>query len=431
MQDSAAANNVRAVVIFTPSCCYCLHPIAPTLEWSAPMLLSGGNVLDPAGKILPQHSVLIEEGRVKAVGPDADFDGFAGALFDTSGCTVMPGLIDCHVHLVFGGEGNPRPVLHELSDAAITLKALRNAQITLRGGITAVRDCGGKDYLEFAVRDAIQRGTFAGPTIRAVGRMICMTGGHGNHIARVADGVDDVVRAVREQIHAGCDQIKIMATGGVMTPGVNPEDAHYSAEEMAAGVAEGKRFHRKAASHAQGGQGILNAARAGVASIEHGIFMTDECVEEMLRQKTALVPTLAAVNNILANADKGIPAYVVEKSQRVAERHRDSIRKFHRAGGTIAMGTDAGTPYNLHGENALELEYMVEVGIPARDALLSATRNAADLLDLPKQGRVEAGCDADLLVVQGDPVKDITFASRQEHHKAVFKHGRQITDVTL
>jgi imidazolonepropionase-like amidohydrolase len=393
------------------------------------MLLSGGDVLDPSGKILSKHSLLIEEGKVKAIGPVAQFDGFSGTVFDTTGCTVLPGLIDCHVHLVYGGEANPRATMQELSNGAITLKALRNAQVSLRGGITAVRDCGGKDYLEFSVRDAIQRGTFAGPTIRAVGRMICMTGGHGNAIARVADGVEDVVKAVREQIHAGCDQIKIMATGGVMTPGVNPEDAHYSAEEMAAGIAEGKRFHRKSASHAQGSEGILNAVRGGVDSIEHGIFMTDECIQEMLTHATTLVPTLAAVNNILANANNGVPAYAVEKASRVAEIHRDSIRRYHRAGGRIAMGTDAGTPYNLHGENAIELEYMVELGIPAQDALLAATLNAADLLDLPKQGRLEPGSDADLLIVQGNPLQDITRVARSAHHKAVFKRGRQVTAV--
>jgi imidazolonepropionase-like amidohydrolase len=393
------------------------------------MLLSGGDVFDPSGKILPKHAVLIEDGKIKAVGPKAQFEGFAGTLFDTSGCTVLPGLIDCHVHLVYGGEANPRPVMDGLSAGAITLKALRNAQVSLRGGITAVRDCGGKDYLEFAVRDSIQRGTFAGPTVRAVGRMICMTGGHGNHIARVADGVEDVVRAVREQIHAGCDQIKIMATGGVMTPGVNPEDAHYTAEEMAAGIAEGKRFHRKAASHAQGAEGILNAVRGGVASIEHGFFMTDECVAEMLKRNTMLVPTLAAVNNILTNANNGVPAYVVEKASRTAEHHRDSIRLFHKAGGKFAMGTDAGTPYNLHGENAVELEYMVEVGISAAESILAATVNAAELLELPKHGRVQAGCEADLLVVQGNPLTDITAVARSKHHKAVFKKGRQITEL--
>src|SRR3990172_9735606 len=187
------------------------------------LLLAGGDVFDGSA-LLPRHGVLLEDGRIAHVAPLDAFTGYAGERFDTSGGTLLPGLIDCHVHLVYGGEANPRPVLSALSPAQITLKALENAQRTLRGGVTAVRDCGGKDYLEFAVRDAVNRGVFQGPTIRAVGRMICMTGGHGNHIARVADGTDEVIKAVREQIHARCDQIKIMATGGVMTPGVNPED---------------------------------------------------------------------------------------------------------------------------------------------------------------------------------------------------------------
>jgi imidazolonepropionase-like amidohydrolase len=304
----------------------------------------------------------------------------------------------------------------------LTLRALQHAQDTLRSGTTAVRDCGGKDYLEIAVRDAINRGTFRGPTIRAVGRMICMTGGHGNFLGRVADGPEEVVKAVREQIHAGCDQVKIMATGGVMTPGVNPEDAHFSAEELAAGIREARRFNRKTASHAQGSAGILNAVRGGITSIEHGIYMTDECVQEMLARKTYLVPTLAALNNILRNAER-VPAYVAEKTRRVAEQHRESIRRFYKAGGLIAMGTDAGTPFNLHGANAEELEFMVAEGIAPADAIVAATRNAADLLSLPTQGTVAPGNDADLLIVTGDPVQDITRVSHRANHRAVFKAG--------
>ncbi len=389
------------------------------------ILFSGGRVFDGTAT-LDGHGVLAEGGRIARVAPAGEFDGYAGERFDTAGGTLLPGLMDCHVHLVYGGEANPRPVLGELAPGQITLKALENAQRTLRGGITALRDCGGKDYLEFAVRDAVAKGTFQGPSIRAVGRMICMTGGHGNHIGRVADGRDEVVKAVREQIHAGCDQIKIMATGGVMTPGVNPEDAHYTAEEIAAGIAEGHRFHRKSASHAQGAEGILNAVRGGVDSIEHGIFLDERCLEEMLARGTFLVATLAAVNNILANAAHGVPDYVVEKSSRVAERHRRSVRRFYESGGRLALGTDAGTPYNLHGENARELEYLVEVGVKPADALVAATGHAAELLELPGQGRIAEGCAADLLVVAGDPTTDITAASRREHHRAVFKGGVRV-----
>lgn len=390
------------------------------------MLFSGGAVFDGTGNALAHHGVLVEQGRVRRIAPLGEFDGFDGPTFDTSGCTLLPGLIDCHVHLVYGGEPNPRLALGELTPGQITLKALHNAQNTLRGGITALRDCGGKDYLELAVRDAVNSGVFQGPTIRAVGRAICMTGGHGNHLARVADGRDEVVKAVREQIHAGCDQIKIMATGGIMTPGVNPEDAHYSAEEIAAGIAEGRRFGKKSASHAQGAEGILNAVLGGVDSIEHGIFLDERGLEEMLNRGTHLVPTLAAVHRILAGARHGVPDYVVEKTGRVAERHRKSIRMFYQAGGRLAMGTDAGTPYNLHGENSEELEYLVEVGVKPVDALIAATRNAAELLDLQDEGRVAEGCRADFLLVAGDPLKDITAASRRDNHRAVFKGGVQV-----
>jgi imidazolonepropionase-like amidohydrolase len=218
-----------------------------------------------------------------------------------------------------------------------------------------------------------------------------------------------------------------MATGGVMTPGVNPEDAHYTAEEMAAGIAEGKRFHRKSASHAQGSEGILNAVRGGIASVEHGIFMTERCVEEMLERGTYLVPTLAAVRNILAMKGKGVPDYAIEKSERVVERHRQSIKTFYDAGGKIAMGTDAGTPFNKHGENAQELEYMVDIGIAALDAMRFATAAAADLMDLHEEGRIKEGGFADLLLVAGDPTTDIKMASRRENHRLVVKRGLPVS----
>jgi imidazolonepropionase-like amidohydrolase len=254
-----------------------------------------------------------------------------------------------------------------------------------------------------------------------------MTGGHGNRTGRVADGLEEVVKAVREQIHAGSDLVKIMATGGVMTPGVNPEDAHYTAEEMAAGIAEGKRFHRKSASHAQGSEGILNAVRGGVASIEHGIFMTERCVAEMLERDTYLVPTLSAVRHILAMKGKGVPDYAIEKSERVVERHKQSIQMFYAAGGKIAMGTDAGTPFNRHGDNAQELEYMVDIGIEPLDALRFSTGAAANLVDLHEEGRIQEGHFADLLLVEGDPSADITMVSRPENHRLVVKRGLPVS----
>jgi imidazolonepropionase-like amidohydrolase len=386
-------------------------------------LFIGGLVFDGSASPLAGQGVLVEDGRIAAVAPAAEFAGFAGERIDTAGGTLMPGLIDCHVHLTMGGEGDPGTAQSKLSPAQIALKALERAQTTLRSGIVAVRDCGGKDFIELSVRDAIRRGEFPGPMIRASGRVICMTGGHGNRTGRVADGVDEVVKAVREQVHAGADVIKIMATGGVMTPGVDPEDAHYTREEMAAGLAEARRFRKRSASHAQGAEGILNAVLGGVSSIEHGIFMDDECLAAMLERGTFLVPTLAAVRYIVGNRDKGIPLWAVEKAERVYEIHKIAFRRFYEAGGKIAMGTDAGTPFNLHGENAMELQYMVECGMKPLDALRAGTSLAADLVDLPDYGSLKKGGIADLLLVDGNPAENIAMAADRRNHRAVFSRG--------
>ncbi len=389
-------------------------------------MFSGGLVFDGEHTLLEGHGVVVAGDHIAGVAPIGEFDGFDGDRIDTAGATLLPGLFDCHVHLVHDGAADPFARMERMSDAEITLLALQNAQRNLRGGITSVRDCGGKDYLEFAVRDACNAKLFSGPTVRAAGRMICMTGGHGNRIGRIADGVDDVVKAVREQVHAGSDLIKLMATGGVMTPGVNPEDAHYSAEEMAAGIAEGNRFHKPCASHAQGRDGILNAVRGGIDSIEHGIFMDERCVEEMVERGVYLVPTLSALRNILGNRDRGIADYVVEKSERVSETHRRSIKMFYEAGGKLAMGTDAGTPFNYHGENALELRYMVDVGIGPLDAVAAATSQAADLNRLADRGRIKEGAAADLLIVNGNPADDIDVVADRANHRAVYKDGELV-----
>ena len=385
-------------------------------------LYRNGRIFD-GERMIDGHAVLVEAGRISRVAPEGEFEGFAGEEVDCSEGTVMPGLIDCHVHLLFRGEPDPMSVLEKLDAAHAVVRALEHAADTLRGGTTSVRDCGGREYQEFAVRNACNEGRFPGPTIRAAGKMICMTGGHGNRVGRVADGPDEVVKAVREQIHAGCDFVKIMATGGVMTPGVNPEDAHYSAEEMAVGIAEAKRFHRPTASHAQGAEGILNATRGGVTSIEHGIFMNEECCREMVDRGTFLVPTLAALRNILGNAEAGIPDYVVEKARRCAPAHEQSVRMFRDAGGRIALGTDAGTPFNLHGHNSQELRFMVEVGLTNIEALRAGTSNAADLMGLDDRGRIVEGAAADLLVVDGDPSLDILAAADRGRHRRVVKDG--------
>ena len=389
-------------------------------------LYSGGLVFDGNGTLLENHGVLVDGERISEVAPTGEFESFSDERIDTSGGTLMPGLIDCHVHLVYCGGADPRSDLLKLGTGKIVMNAFHNAQKTLDSGVTSIRDLGGRDFLEFAVRDACNSGHQLGPTIMAAGKMVCMTGGHGNVFGRIADGPDEVLKAVREQIHAGSDVIKLMATGGIMTPGVNPEDAHYTEEELRVGVNEGHRFNRKCASHAQGAAGILNAVRAGMDSIEHGIFLTEECLESMLKRGTYLVPTLSAVNNIYLNRNNGIPEFIVEKTLLVRERHHKSIKMFYEAGGKIAMGTDAGTPFNVHGNNSQELQFMTDLGISNSDALRFSTANAADLMGLEDRGQIQEGFFADLLIVSGNPVEDISTVANRDNHLSLVKNGVQV-----
>ncbi len=389
------------------------------------VLYSGGLVFDGKGNFLEDKAVLTKGRKITRIAPVSEFESYTGEKIDTTGGTLLPGLIDAHVHLVSSGEGDPfnRPTIPGIT----TMQCLENAQKSLRSGITAIRDLGGLDYLELAVRDYCNSGRQLGPTIRAAGKFICMTGGHGNKIGRIADGPDEVVKAVREQIHAGVDVIKLMATGGVITEGVNPEDAHYTEEELRAGVEEGARFHKLSATHAQGASGILNAVRAGITSVEHGILLNQECVEEMLERGTYLVPTLAALHCILDNKDNGIPEHVVEKTLRISDRHRESVRMFYAAGGKMAMGTDAGTPFNMHGENAQELKYLVDVGVSNSDALSMGTGNGAKLLGLKDRGHIDEGYVADFLIVNGDARKDINAVADTSQHKMVIKDGAKVS----
>jgi imidazolonepropionase-like amidohydrolase len=213
-----------------------------------------------------------------------------------------------------------------------------------------------------------------------------------------------------------------------MTPGVDPRASSFTEEELRAGVDEAHKAFVKTAAHAQGTSGIKNAVRAGIDSIEHGIFLDDEAVELMRERGTVLVATLAAPHNIGKHGlAGGIPAYAVEKSNLVMEAHRESFKLAYRAGVRIAMGTDAGTPFNRHGANAEEIALMVECGVPPADALVAATRTAAELLDLlDERGTVEAGKQADLVIADGDPLTDIRLLCRPETSLSVIKGGQWV-----
>jgi imidazolonepropionase-like amidohydrolase len=258
--------------------------------------------------------------------------------------------------------------------AVTAIKAAVRARQTLAAGVTTVRDLGGRDYCEIGLRRAIQDGLIQGPRILAAGRPVCMTGGHGHWLAREADGPDDVRKAVREQLKAGADVIKIIATGGVLTPGVEPGSPQLTLDEMRAAIEEARKAGRRTAAHAMGVDGIADAVKAGITSIEHGVYLSDEVVASMRSDGTYLVPTLIAPAAITAGGlSAGIPEFMVRKSERVMAAHVQSFQKALEAGVAIAAGSDAGTPLNPHGSLVPELVLMVKHGMTPLRALRSAT----------------------------------------------------------
>ncbi len=371
-------------------------------------------------------ALLIENEHVVSLGPATAFDGIDAPIVDCTGLSILPGLIDCHVHLCFGAESQLLALLGQMNDAQIASRALQNAHATLRGGVTTVRDLGGVRNVEISIRNEIRARRWLGPTILASGRMICMTGGHGWFVGIEADGPLAVRTAVRENIKAGADLIKMMATGGVMTPGVDPLAAHFSLEEMRAGVDEARRLGRRVASHALGRDGILNAVEAGVTSIEHGFELPQDVIERIIEAGIALVPTLSAIGVVERVDYAGIPTELAERARRFADMHRASVLRFYRSGGRIAMGTDAGTPLNHHGANVQELGFMTALGIDSLDALRAATSSAADLLGLADRGRLKPLAAADLLIVKGEIATSLEPVIDLSSHRLVLKDGQDI-----
>jgi imidazolonepropionase-like amidohydrolase len=372
------------------------------------LVLSGARLIDGTGaEPVRGRSVVVEGGLITAVVDDARAP--RGSGIDLAGHTLLPGLINCHVHLCLGAEPDPVRPLRDEPLALTAIKALVRARQTLEGGVTTVRDLGGREYVELSLRRAIQEGLVEGPRIVAAGRPVCMTGGHGHWLAREADGPDDARRAVREQLKAGADVIKLIATGGVMTPGVEPGAPQLSLDEMRAAVEEARRAGRRTAAHAMASAGISDAISAGITSIEHGVFLTEEIVAHMRRDGTFLVPTLNAPAAIATGGlAAGIPDYMVRKSEQVVPPHVASFQLAHRAGVRIAAGADSGTPLNPHGSLLPELALMVKYGMSPLEAIRSATTIAADCLGLGGvTGRVAPGHAADLIAVAGDPAERI------------------------
>ena len=364
-------------------------------------VLRGGHVVDVDG--VREADVAVDDGRIVAVGDDIE-EG--GEETDVSGQFVAPGLVDAHVHLGMDGRPDVSTVQGE-SEATAAYRVAANLRDALDAGVTTVRDLGARDSLALDAARAVETGVLDGPRILAAGQNVVMTGGHGHWFGREADGVDEVRKAAREQLKRGADVVKCMATGGVLTEGAETGLPELTAEELTALVDAASGKEVPTAAHAHGKDGIDNAVRAGISSIEHGTFMDRETAELMADHGTYWVPTTAALVGIVENGvEAGIPEDAVAKAEDAIDAHADAFTHALDAGVPIAMGTDAGTPFNFFADIPQEMELLVDRGLTPEHALEAATVNAADLLGVDDLGKVAEGYHADLVVLDADPTED-------------------------
>ena len=396
-------------------------------------VIHSGKLLDvKTGNTLSDQAIVIEGDKIVSVGPmsTAKLMGNEQRI-ELGNATVLPGLIDAHTHLTF----NPQ-FGYESLGISVPREALigaKNARVTLEAGITTVRNVGADGYADVALRDAINAGDVPGPRMLVSGPPLGITGGHcDNNLLPaeyhavgdgVADGVAQVQHKVRENIKYGADLIKVCATGGVLSKGDDPNASQYTLDEMKAIVADAHRLGRKVAAHAHGAQGVIWASEAGVDSVEHGHLMNDEAIATLKKNGTYLVPTLYLIDWQRDHAAQAnLPSFLKAKMELVSQSAKANAKKAFTAGVKIGMGTDAAV--YPHGLNAHELEVYVQLGLTPLQAIQSATINDADLLGWKdKVGTLEPGKWADIIAVDGDPLRDITSL---QHVKFVMKGGEVV-----
>jgi imidazolonepropionase-like amidohydrolase len=395
-------------------------------------ILAGGRVFDGTGAPVRDADVVVEDGRIVDVGPGLDGD----EVVDVAGRCLLPGLFDCHTHLTLSDVNLlghlQRPFSYRF------YQTIGNMAATLAAGVTTVRDAAGADA---GIKRAVADGLVPGPRMQVSLTLLSQTGGHGDGWFPsgqevsfwpvypgmpdgLVDGPEALRRRVRELVRAGADVIKVATSGGVLSPTDDPRHAHFREDELAALVAEAAAAGRWVMAHAQAADGVKAAVRAGIRSIEHGIYLDDEAIELMLERGTWLVPTLVAPRGVLAAARSGmpLPEASVRKALEVTEAHADSFRRAVAAGVKVAMGTDSGvTP---HGRNLAELELMGKGGMEPAAVLHASTASAAALMGLQDElGTLEPGKRADVVAVDGDPFELATLPDRVA---AVWQDGRLV-----
>ncbi len=392
-------------------------------------LFTNCRIFDGVSKSAASGDVVVADGRILEVGTSLDGDD----VVDLGGRTLLPGFFDCHTHVMISHIN-----LFALLQAPFSLafyEAEKNLHATLATGITSVRDAGGADL---GVKTAVDTGMIPGPRMQISLSMLSQTGGHGDgwmpsgqHLwifmphpgvpITIVDGAEAMRQKVRELIRMGADVIKVATSGGVLSPRDDPRHAHFTPDELSALVETASGLGRRVMAHAQATDGIKNAIRAGIGSIEHGIYLDDEAIQLMLDRGTYLVPTLVAPTGVIRAAEAGaaIPEASVRKAREVIAIHRESFAKAVRAGVAVAMGTDSGvTP---HGDNLEELDLMRAGGMEPWQVLHATTRVAAECLGVSEdRGTIEPGKRADLVALDGDP---FDFSAMRARVAAVYLDG--------
>jgi imidazolonepropionase-like amidohydrolase len=393
------------------------HATPDRLVLRAPRLLDGTG----AGPV-PDAALLLDGGRIAYAGPAAGLPDGSDRIeaVDFPRATLLPGLVDAHVHLVASG-GPDLAADVPRTEAERMLAAVVNARRQLEAGVTLVRDLGSPGAEAVLVGRAVESGAVPGPRVVASGPAVTMTGGHIPYLGRVTDGVEAMRAAVRANLALGARCIKVVATGGVLTQGVDPREPAYTQAELDALVDEAHRLGLTVAAHAIGGAGVAAALRAGVDSVEHGMFLDERAIELFLETGARLSATFLAPHGILGGPS--VPGWIKDRARPAAEAQARSFRAAVSAGVPGVAGSDAGTPDNPHGGVAREVAFLVEAGLDTLTAVRAATGEAADLLGIADRGVLRQGAAADVLVADGDAATDITALQRP---LAVFQDGRRV-----
>ena len=374
--------------------------------------ISNGKLIDGTGAEPTRSSgIIIDNGRIIEVNQmvsssdDTSFD----KVIDANGKTVCPGLINAHLHLYM--DAGPAP-LHNLTteDGHLSLlKAAVRCRQLLMNGITAVRDMGAKDLGIVALKRAIEEGLIEGPRLVVCGKALAITGGHAPALAIAADGSNEIRRTVRKLLGSGVDFIKLFATGGFGKPGEQLHNFELTTEELGCAVQSAHAAGKAVAAHAYGTQGIRNAVDAGVDSIEHAAFLDEEVLAKIVKKSIFLVPTLTNTFRVSTVGNhEGLPDFMVETAKRVFPEMMKQFSNAYRAGAKLAVGTDGGSWLNRHGDVHTELKLRAQAGASNIDLIQMATQTSAQCLRIDHEtGTIEVGKNSDIIIVDGDPLKNI------------------------